>query len=451
MLSKCPNDKAMTALYDSVEQTTKQHPINIEQTTEILTERELEDGLKQIIEQVTIISSVSPVGTYKYKVFQYPGDIDLFEKINSPLSRPDFIANTAQRIKTIIQSIILSDVIYFIEFKAGIDSRLDYNFDENLNLRSLLAKLYEWKNAGLITHEESTSVAADVKKYKLSLSSNSTDAFIILDKIKKDVREFKMLRWSISDILTESKRLRGADSSCMSLQEALNMPTVTKLDTIIWYQNRYVELTNFFYFELTGENKTVISAPFPDYLASLNKDIKKYAGCSGYPADTLKMLKRMFIRNALLYKSSHDYSIIQEMTEIADIVNQAPGVLSQIKADFEAINSILTSISNPDIIKLCIMLNSMSKRFNNSVIHQNLTKKFNDNKDRLFILFAQYQYLYKQNKSIDANLKYTEFCKNLHKFCDNTIVELKTLINTQTDILIKSSSIKKSCDLFSAY
>jgi len=125
MLSKCPNDKAMTALYDSVEQTTKHHPINIEQTTEILTERELEDELKQIIEQVTIISSVSPVGTYKYKVFQYPGDIDLFEKINSPLSRPDFIANTAQRIKTIIQSIILSDVIYFIEFKAGIDSRLD--------------------------------------------------------------------------------------------------------------------------------------------------------------------------------------------------------------------------------------------------------------------------------------------------------------------------------------
>ena len=447
--SQCPKDK-LSSLYDSIEQTTKHHSMSIEPTTEILTERNIEDGLKQIIEQLTIISSVSPVGTYKYKVFQYPGDIDLFEKINSSLSRPEFIANTAQRIKTIIQSIILSDVIHFIEFKAGIDSRLDYNLDENLNMRSLLAKLYEWKNAGLITYEESISVAADIKKYR-SLSSNSTDAFTIIDKIKKDVREFKMLRWSVSDILTESKQLRGVDSPCMSLQDALNMPTVTKLDTIIWYQNRYVELTNFFYFELTGKNKTIISAPFPDYLASLNKDIKKYAGCSGYPADTLKMLKRMFIRNALLYKSSHDYSIIQEMTEIADIVNQAPGVLSQIKADFEAINSILSSISNPDIVKLCIMLNSMTKRFNNSVIQQNLTKKFNDNKDKLFILFAQYQYLYKQNKSNEANIVRTEFNKLLHMFCDNTIVELKTLINTQTDMLIKSSSIKKSCDLFSAY
>jgi len=388
--------------------------------------------------------------------FKYPGDIDLFEKILSEQPRNKFIENTVSRIKTIVQSIILSDNIYFIEFKAGEDTRFDFDviFSDDTqtnNLRKLLGQLVMWSKQHLITNDELINITILIKKYKSLTQNDIHEIHSLRDNIKKAVRELKMLRWTTSELIEGKKKLRGSDDTYMTLYNAINMNTVTKLDTIVWYQNRYIEMTNFFYFELVDKNtgtKTIISEPFPNYLKSLNSDIKKYSGCGEYPKDSLKMLKRMFIKDALLYKSSKSSDLIKELNELANIINQAPGALSQIKADFEALDNLLSTIKNVNVTRVCTMLNSMTKRYNNNIIDSTLAKKFNQKKDQLFILYAEYQTYVNQNDHQKRDQMFSIFLEVINKFIDESLKELKLMINAQTEILISNSNIKTSCDLF---
>jgi hypothetical protein len=54
---------------------------------QVLDLRIIETDLKNIIDMITYQAQAFPVGTYKYAIFKYPGDIDMTETILSPLSR----------------------------------------------------------------------------------------------------------------------------------------------------------------------------------------------------------------------------------------------------------------------------------------------------------------------------------------------------------------------------
>lgn len=399
-------------------------------TSDPLKVREIADPeLRKILSMVTINTESSPVGTYKYAGFKYPGDIDLFEKIRLDKSRKDFIDFVSKRIQAIIRSIVLSQEIYYVEIKMGEDKELDIDStalkaNPKAVVEAYLRKAY---SNGYVTKEEVQEVSKALFKY---LKSQDPADF---DSMDKKIREFRMLRWKSSEIARGRKKLRG-NGRQISIQDALNMPVVTKLDTLAWNSNRFIELTNFFYFELGKEgdntNVTVISQPFADYMESLMGDIKKYAGCKEYPRDSLKMLKRMFIKDVLMYKSSNDPKLMRDMDEILDVVNRAPGALSQIKADFEALETVATVLNNVDLNKVNLMVNGMGKRFSNNNENTELFRDFSDMENTLFTMYVEYL-----EKGKDS-LLYSQFMEKIMDYVDKWISALKKIITKETDAIL---------------
>jgi len=280
----------------------------------VLDLRVLDNELKNIIDKITLQQSPNPVGTFQYSIIKYPGDIDMTEKILSPLPRQDFLQNMVFRLKTIIESIVLSDNLFFIEFKAGEDHRFEYDA-KSASDQDIINKINLWQSEGLISEKEQNHILEMFNEY--FSSNNEKDKQKIKDEILLEVREFKMLRWTAGEILGGRKKLRGNQDQYMTLYDALNMQTVTKLDTIIWFNNRYIELTNFFYLELIDpltKKVTTISQPYANHIEALTGDIKKYLGCDNNTAyDLLKALKRVFIKNATIYRKNPRIEILDEM------------------------------------------------------------------------------------------------------------------------------------------
>lgn len=440
---KKQTDINFNTLINEIEQITK---INNSVANNILEPRNIDPKLKNIIDIVTIEQKIKPVGTYGYNIFQYPSDIDLFEKIRSDKPRDLFIKNIIDRIKNIIQSIILSDNIYFIEFKAGVDER--FEIKDHKNIIDITKKIKQWYDDHLISKCEALNVIDLIKKYhELKKITNATqETERILNELSNTVREFKMLRWNVGEILNGVKKLRSHEHEdhTINLYDALNMSEVTKLDTLIWYENRYIEMTNYFYFELIDpltEEIIIISKPFNNYIDSLKKDISKYAGCTYYPIDILKMLKRMFLLYSSIYKNNPEESLRNIMWEITNIVNDSPGALSQIKADFEALDTVLKVLNANNLKNICIMLNNMTKRFNNN-IELELTNNFNATKNKLFIIYAEYQMHVNSKNNNEIQQSHSLFVKILDDFIKIWISELGKIINIKTKGLLDKTGIK---------
>lgn len=414
------------------------------QKQKILETRTMDQSLKKILDVVTIEKQVKPVGTYGYNIFEYPGDIDLFEKLRSDKPLKMFLENIVSRLKNITESILLSDNIFFVELKAGIDER--FEIIDYANTLLVAKQLKSWKNNGLITKEEAIESTQLIKKYHQAKKQNDKEVDNLFNIMIENIREYKMLRWSASEILAGKKKMRGDIE--LSLYDALNMKEVTKLDTLVWYDNRYIEMTNFFYFEIIDpitKNITIISKPFSNYIESINKDIRKYAGCDDpNRIDTLKMLKRMFLLYSITYKNTFDENLLDKMWTIANIVNDTPGALSQIKADFEALESILKLLKGNNIKNICIMLNNMTKRFNNN-IDLELTHDFNSAKEKLFIIYAEYQ-MYMNSKKLDESNKLLKsFLETINNFIHIWLKKLKNIININTQELLKNTNITVDC------
>lgn len=75
-----------------------------------------------IIRDVTVNMNTLPVGTFKYKVFKYPSDIDIFEPIDGCCTYNEAKLHAASVIQGIVKNID-RDVLLFSDFKAGYDSR----------------------------------------------------------------------------------------------------------------------------------------------------------------------------------------------------------------------------------------------------------------------------------------------------------------------------------------
>src|SRR5687768_8198428 len=91
--------------------------------TSLQLRNELSKGTKRAIEIVTAEMGTMPVGTFKYRVFKYPGDIDIFEELEGCCTFNIAKLNAAQKIQAIVKDVQKSNNMMFTEFKAGYDLR----------------------------------------------------------------------------------------------------------------------------------------------------------------------------------------------------------------------------------------------------------------------------------------------------------------------------------------
>ena len=122
---------------------------------------------------------------------------------------------------------------------------------------------------------------------------------------------------------TKKQILKGSNKK-LKIEEALTHKCITKLDVIIpintKFGNRMCELTNFFYIP-------TISAPFSDFVKSMNADIILYHKKNRH----LKVLKRKLSK--LLWTDRKKDQ--REIKHIASIISGRAGKISTILADIE--------------------------------------------------------------------------------------------------------------------
>ncbi len=241
------------------------------------------------IHKVTVNMNTLPVGTFKYKVFKYPGDIDLFEIVEGCCTFNDTRLKASEAIQSIAKN-IETDNLFFSDFKAGYDYRfkiytgiigdqiMDYNADL---IRRDFKNLLE---ANLLSCDEYQNFI------KLVPDVPNLEGLI---KLNEDLRDLWVLRWSLEEILQGYKVLRG--NYKLYLDTALTQGTIVKLDVIAKLtgdSSRYVEITNFFMIKQRDRygNEIILTEELEDYDQSLLGDVYKY-----YDHNTLKAVKRLWM------------------------------------------------------------------------------------------------------------------------------------------------------------
>lgn len=293
-----------------------------------LEERRLNDvsnSTKDAIRLVTAHIETLPVGTFKYKLFKYPGDIDIFERIEgctsddnrgitSRLCFNEGRIYAAHTIQSIVQDIIEGHNIIFVEFKAGYDFRYKIytgivngtieDFDPVLVQRDI-DNLYQ---SGLIDHHEHNILC--------SLLLDHSNGNII--KINEILRDYWVVRWTAEEVLQGYKVLRG--NYRLYLDVALTQGSIVKLDTIAYIDSRFVEVTNFLVISI--DNK-IVSQELGDYQQSLTMDFYKY-----FDNNTLKAIKRLWM--LLVFKRRNC-----DLERFRDLFSSHIALYSQILADIE--------------------------------------------------------------------------------------------------------------------
>lgn len=309
---------------------------------------DLDNQTINAIRSVTLNMNTFPVGTFKYKLFSYPGDIDIFETIEECCSYGGSKLKVAAKLQKLICKTLQNPDILFVEFKAGYDNRFkiytgtinddrDYEDFYPVIVRRDLTNLYEMN---LLTHEEYEEF--------IYLSRDDTyfeDILLLNEKL----RSLWTVRWSYNEILQGYKILRGNYKLYFDI--AITQGSIIKLDTIYKAPDRYIELTNFFLVRSRDrEGKiSIFSEEMKDYGESLLSDVHKY-----YSTNTLKAIKRYWMYLSFkgqkcdlsIYKSLFSGHIAEVSQILADVETAIFLQTSSLNYDEEFLSRSLTSRLN---------------------------------------------------------------------------------------------------------
>lgn len=310
--------------------------------------QELSQDTRRAIEIVTKEMGIMPVGTFKYRIFKYPGDIDIFEQLGHCCTFNIAKLDAAQKIQSVINDINNAQNVVFTEFKAGYDLRYkvytgiinDKIEDYNSGLiRRDITNLFK---AGLFSIDEFNRLSNLVKDIP-----NIKD----LVKLNEELREYWVVRWNIQEVLQGYKLLRG--NYKLYLDSAISQGSVVKLDTIIYIDNRYVEVTNFFLISSLDKygGKTILSEELGDYGQSLLADVYHY-----YDINPLKSIKRLWMY--LAFKGR-----ICDLSILNSIFSSNIALYSQILSDVEVGINLLAPGKN------------MSGQFNPKLLFDSLNER----------------------------------------------------------------------------
>lgn len=89
------------------------------------TEKDINRDVNIIIRSVTAKMDTLPVGTFKYKIFKYPSDVDIFEHLDECCTFNISKMKAAKTIQLIVRTITANPdgTMIFTHFKAGYDER----------------------------------------------------------------------------------------------------------------------------------------------------------------------------------------------------------------------------------------------------------------------------------------------------------------------------------------
>lgn len=292
---------------------------------------------KNLINLVTIQEDIKPVGSQKFKIARYPGDIDLMEPISICCSLEDAIKSIKQSIKRIAIKIRDTPKIYLGDFKAGVDTRYSslWNIGEidaydniiGYDSQEVRSSIIDLHNNSLLSNTEFQELMKLVKHENISRGD--------WEKLFKMVKKKYVVRWTLEELIKGRKKLGPKfQQVTLDLGESLKDKTICKLDLWAKVNGNYTEITNFFiisYLDKEGKEHPV-SPTLDGYNERIIKDLKHYGEGSFYKP--MKMAKRLWA----LAVSIDDRKVLKKLYPL--FASDA-SMLYQIIAEIETIEMML--------------------------------------------------------------------------------------------------------------
>eukprot|EP00053_Salpingoeca_punica_P009142 m.81944 g.81944 ORF g.81944 m.81944 type:complete len:528 (+) comp14893_c0_seq1:117-1700(+) len=312
----------------------RDHHVDLDRPNEAREVAAFTPDVQRIANILTLKDGTKPVGSFKFKVFRFPGDIDFMEQVLTGPTLQQGLEYIAYRLQIMAQRIYVAGVdepglIYFSEMKAGLDERYHLHGTGTYTycLKSKRERLDNYRPAELLEGidrlEREDLLSADeadaLRKVCVPASQLTYERHC---ELKHAMKKHYVLRWSLQEVMQGWKEL--PQKRIIHLAEALGHPTITKCDVWAFVDGRYIEVTNYFFLcwtstrgasdashrqqhteELDAKEVHIISPPFPSYEQAVNLDITHYFGVS----NSMKAAKRMWIL------AQHDYAAAERASE----------------------------------------------------------------------------------------------------------------------------------------
>jgi hypothetical protein len=324
------------------------------------TEKSLSKQTLDIIKMISLGRKQSDraiVGSFKYAVHEYPGDIDLMESVQETGPIKDAKRRLATGFRRIAGRIAKQGEVFLGDFKAGIDARyyidigeyvLPHLHSDKLELvgyskKRVLARIAEIHKQGLLTHEEAA---------RLRMLVVATPDYVQHKALMQEVRRLYVIRWSLEELIAGVKRLPF--DKRMRLEDAIAQKTVVKLDVWCWINERFVEITNWFNLTCVDcESHHHLSLPFGNLVENLVKDIEIYT--TPQLKGHMKLAKRIW-----------RYAIVTGKggiaRRIAPLFSSSAAKLYQIQNDIEVLLNMMEKLTAPPMAKMLVELQEIKMR-----------------------------------------------------------------------------------------
>jgi hypothetical protein len=294
-------------------------------------------------------ATVKLLGSMSMRSQQYAGDYDAYEIVYRKGAVSSVLNELAADFKNIIKRLRSTPNIYIGDIKAGcreewrvfgrdvglLDGKIvGYN---PVKSRGVLMKLY---NNKVITEDERKSAE------EMILDRPTPEEML---RARRKIK-FHTIRWTPTEVLDGEKELR--DGSFMTLQEAFNTPTITKMDIVGYVQNnKYTDFSMIYEFHCGDK---VLNPSFEDITKSLREDIVLYKTDN----NPFKVLKRVFA----LAKFAGDTPTLQALTPI---LNSDLGRIYAILSDVGTLIQLLDDKEKIPIEKYRIEVDQFKARMAN--------------------------------------------------------------------------------------
>ena len=289
------------------------------------------------------------VGSMSLRSQLYAGDYDAYEVVNIAGSRESVVRQLVKRFKQIIEDLKHLPNTYIGDIKSGLVKEWtiidhEYNYEKAL---SKLEKLHSEKIIDSDMYEDGKKrIKPRVSKFELLA-------------LRKDFRP-NIVRWKPREILSGFKILK--DGRKYTLEEAIQSPTITKIDVVSWVQNnRFTDFSLIYEFQANHKTLNIEKS-------DIDKSIRENIFMLFHEHNYFKMAKRMFSFSK--YKGYSD--ILQKLSPV---FNGDLGRLYMVYGDIGTIESVLESEESIPYAKLELEIDQFKGRLSNIVLEKFLAKE----------------------------------------------------------------------------
>lgn len=302
-------------------------------------EESLTADMKSVIKLLTLDpeNPAKMVGSFRYKVHEYPSDIDLYEDVNACCTLQESAEKIATRVQTMIKGLQKRRFTYLADFKAGIDDRYVVDighYDVETNTLSGYDQFHIMDQIGalyirqLLTKEEAVEIIRMIPAHPSAYN---------YQKLRDAIRQHYILRWNAKELLQGYKNLRQGKT--IRLVDALQQNTIVKIDLWALVDDRFMEVTNWYMLIAHENGKAIYLSEKPeDYQESLRKEIMLFKKPDF--KKHMKLAKRMW----LYAISIQDHDTIRKLYPL---FSSPIAKLNQIQSEMEILIGMLEKLPRP--------------------------------------------------------------------------------------------------------